>query len=132
MFLSRKLPAENPNEEDGHKSRRRNGGENVLVQSTTNVRSAHMGIENGSRKGRKGGRRRKELWLSLSTVEPATISPGLRRARASVDFAEHMREGRKEGRAMCACEGTTRAVYLVASICAQGGEEPNTWSRALC
>ena len=29
---------------------------------------------------------------------------------------------RKEGRAMCACERTTRAVYLVASICAQGVE----------
>lgn len=110
------------------RGRRRNVGENSLVQSSSNVRSAHRGIEEG-KQGRRVGRRRKELWPSLTTVEPATIYPGLR----GVDFAGHKREGK----AICACERNARARGMFSCVDMRTGrnrgrEEPqNQWTTRL-
>ena len=78
--------------------------------------NAHTG---GLRKGSMEGRRMKELWPSLTTVEPATIYPPgrARGGRKGRRFCG-AQKGRNEGRCMRACERTTpHALGMQSSGC---------------
>ena len=100
-------------------------GVNSLVQSSGNVRTTHTG---GLRKGSMGGRRMKELWPSLTTVEPATIYPP--EEGRGVDFAGHKRGGMKGDVCVHVKGPRTRWVCKVVAVAGREGEPHNQLQRS--